>query len=65
MLKDKNGHVLKPVDKPNLGEREIDFYMQLQLTTDPLFEELRQYVPEYYGTKNLYFDDRCEYTVTC
>lgn len=59
MLKNGDGRVYKPIEKPLLGEREITFYERLQETTDPLMLELRQYTPQYYGTKELQLGNKC------
>ncbi|XP_015596724.1 inositol polyphosphate multikinase isoform X2 [Cephus cinctus] len=53
MLRAGDGCVLKPVEQPLLGEREIAFYERLQDSRDPLMAELRQYTPSYHGTIEL------------
>ncbi|XP_015513145.1 inositol polyphosphate multikinase [Neodiprion lecontei] len=58
MLKSGDGFIYKPIEKPLLGEREIMFYEKLQDTTDPLMLELRQFTPQYYGTKELKLGDK-------
>lgn len=53
MLKCKNGTVLKPITKIDLGNREIRFYEQLQTTSDMSLIELKEYCPNYQGTRML------------
>jgi hypothetical protein len=53
MLKDKDGHVLKYINKPILGERETKFYEVLQSTEDPELLKLKKFVPQYFGTTTL------------
>ncbi|XP_048510648.1 inositol polyphosphate multikinase isoform X2 [Athalia rosae] len=53
MLKSRDGLIYKPIEKPLLGEREITFYERLQESTDSSIHELREYTPQYYGTKEL------------
>uniref|UniRef100_A0A8D8RDX2 Kinase n=2 Tax=Cacopsylla melanoneura TaxID=428564 RepID=A0A8D8RDX2_9HEMI len=53
MLKDKDGHVLKYINKPILGEKENKFYEVLQNTDDPELLKLKKFVPEYFGTTTL------------
>lgn len=61
MLRDPNGHVFKPVIKPILGEREIDFYENLQVSGNPTDIEFRRYAPAYYGTKDMKIFDKSSY----
>ncbi|XP_058803580.1 uncharacterized protein LOC131671290 isoform X2 [Phymastichus coffea] len=58
MLRGPNGHVFKPVIKPILGKREIDFYENLQVSGNPTDIELRRYAPAYYGAKEMKIFDR-------
>jgi len=53
MLKHKDGYILKPIEKPDCGEREINFYQDLQCATDPVSVELKKLVPKYLGTTTL------------
>ncbi|XP_075233012.1 inositol phosphate kinase 2 isoform X2 [Lycorma delicatula] len=50
MLKHNDGYVLKPVNRPIQGEKEIKFYEELKKTVEPILLELKQFIPEYYGT---------------
>lgn len=58
MLKSKDGSILKPINKPESGVREIFFYQKLQTTTDPTLIELREYCAKYYGTRKLDMNGR-------
>ncbi|CAG9832559.1 unnamed protein product [Diabrotica balteata] len=49
----EDGMILKPVIKPECGEREIAFYQNLSNSLDKTILELRNFVPKYYGTKCL------------
>lgn len=62
VLLHENGHVLKPVEKEDLGDREIKFYEKLQSSSDPLMQELRQHMPAYYGLKEIRIMNKCEST---
>lgn len=53
MLKDKDGHILKYINKPILGERERKFYESLQSTEDSEFLKLKKFVPQYFGITTL------------
>ena len=44
-----NGTILKPITKQKCGEREIDFYEEINSATDKTRSELRDFVPKYYG----------------
>lgn len=55
----KDGYVLKPVFKDEeQGRREIEFYEELQKTCDPTAKELKKFVPQYFGTKQLKINNR-------
>ncbi|XP_065333720.1 inositol polyphosphate multikinase [Cloeon dipterum] len=57
-------YVLKPVEKEQHGNREIDFYRRVTSTKDPLLLELKALVPEFYGTEILSWNDsRVNYIV--
>lgn len=53
MLKDKDGHILKYINKPILGERENKFYEMLKTTDNPDLIKLRKFVPQHFGTSSL------------
>jgi 1D-myo-inositol-tetrakisphosphate 5-kinase/inositol-polyphosphate multikinase len=59
MLKNvDDGTVLKPGGTPKCAAREIKFYEELQSTTDPTALQLKEFIPEYRGTKELIVGDR-------
>ncbi|XP_049774458.1 inositol polyphosphate multikinase isoform X1 [Schistocerca cancellata] len=58
MLKHKDGYVLKPIEKPVQGEREIKFYEELQEATDPVSTALRSFVPQYLGTTEMKINEK-------
>lgn len=49
MLKRKDGLVLKPIEKPIYGERELKFYQDLQKASDHMSLVLRSFTPEFHG----------------
>nr|CAD7446717.1 unnamed protein product [Timema bartmani] len=58
ILKHTDGSVLKPILKPGPGAREIQFYKNLQQSTDPVSVELRGFVPEFRGTTTVTVNGR-------
>ncbi|GLH12419.1 Kinase [Gryllus bimaculatus] len=58
MLKRKDGLVLKPIEKPVYGERELKFYQELQKATDPISVALRSFVPEFHGATVLKMQEK-------
>lgn len=57
MLK-QEGMVLKPILKRECGERETAFYKNLSFTLDKTISELKNFVPKYFGTKQLTVDGK-------
>lgn len=57
MIKGKN-RVYKPITKESCGRREIGFYEDITNSKDPILQELKQYVPKYYGTEVLTVDGK-------
>ncbi|KAG8336778.1 hypothetical protein J6590_038325 [Homalodisca vitripennis] len=53
MLKDEEGYVFKPINKPELGRREVLFYETVMTSELEVIKELKQFVPEYLGTVEL------------
>ncbi|KAM7348413.1 inositol phosphate kinase 2 [Cochliomyia hominivorax] len=54
MLKDVTvGCVLKPMGKPQCGERELSFYESLKSTTDPIMVKARDLVPKFFNKLTL------------
>lgn len=58
MLKHKDGYVLKPIEKPAYGEREIKFYQDLQSANDAVSVELKKLVPKFLGTTTLKINEK-------
>jgi hypothetical protein len=65
MLKHKDGYVLKPIEKPRYGEREIKFYEDLQSATDNVSVGLRKFVPKYLGSTTLRINEKGENFLYC
>lgn len=61
MLRGSNGRVLKPIVKPDLGEREISFYENLLISGNPIDMEIMRYTPTYYGTREMRIFDKRKY----
>ncbi|KAF5296531.1 hypothetical protein FQR65_LT01521 [Abscondita terminalis] len=57
MLK-QNGTILKPIFKNVCGEVEIKFYEGLENSNDECNVQLKQFVPKYYGTKSIVFNNK-------
>lgn len=51
MLIDKEGCILKPVQAPPRGEREIAFYETITNSTDPGVHAFEKFTPKYFGVK--------------
>ena len=51
-LKAQNGHILKPYQSNQRGERERNFYERVftSQTASPEFVALRRFLPMYYGS---------------
>ncbi|XP_063243218.1 uncharacterized protein LOC134542688 [Bacillus rossius redtenbacheri] len=58
LLKHSDGYVLKPIQKPDHGEREIRFYEELQGSDDPVCAELRKFTPRYLGSTTVNINDK-------
>ncbi|XP_015175498.1 PREDICTED: inositol polyphosphate multikinase isoform X2 [Polistes dominula] len=58
MLRTPSGRVLKPIIKPHLGEREINFYENLKSSQDKSSLELSNHVPEYFGTTEIFYSGK-------
>ncbi|KAF5287152.1 hypothetical protein FQA39_LY16030 [Lamprigera yunnana] len=54
----QNGSILKPIFKNSCGDVEIKFYEDLENTTDECCLQLKQFVPKYYGTKTISFNNK-------
>ncbi|XP_067641772.1 LOW QUALITY PROTEIN: inositol polyphosphate multikinase-like [Eurosta solidaginis] len=59
LLQDNSGCVLKPLGKPECGERELNFYESLQLNdSNPLLMQLRAFVPKFHKKVKLVVNNR-------
>ncbi|KAF8770065.1 Inositol polyphosphate multikinase like protein [Argiope bruennichi] len=61
ILKHKNGQILKPLFEDNgRAEKELSFYDSVykNSSADPLLEELKYFLPIFYGTKNIYISGK-------
>lgn len=63
MLKDEEGNVLKPVNKPEQGRREIIFYETVSSSSNEDIKKLRQFIPLYFGISNLIVNGTSKYTL--
>ena len=59
MLLDSDGKLLKPIQAPPRGEREVEFYQTVfgYETSNQTILRLRQFVPTFYGVKHVVFPD--------
>ena len=57
MLLDSDGKLLKPIQAPPRGEREVEFYQTVFgcETSDQSILRLRQFVPTFHGVKHVVF----------
>lgn len=53
ILKDNEGHVLKPVQKPPKGQTEVQFYANINQSVDHEDIMLRKHFPKFYGVQEL------------
>ena len=55
LLKHRLGYVLKLVQKPPLGQREVDFYRRVYEDSSELdvHIQLRALIPKFYGVTNI------------
>ena len=55
MLLDSDGKLLKPIQAPPRGEREVKFYKSVFEceTSDQTILKLRQFLPTFYGVKHV------------
>ncbi|GBN54736.1 Inositol polyphosphate multikinase [Araneus ventricosus] len=61
ILKHKNGQILKPLFEDNgRAEKELSFYENVfqNCSADPLLEELKHFLPVFYGTKNIHISGK-------
>ena len=53
MLLHEDGFVLKPVQAPPKGEREVDFYHYISTSPHLIDREFYSYLPRFYGTESM------------
>ena len=53
MLKHESGLVLKPVQPPPRGPREVEFYQTLYSSTKEDHVKLKNFAPKFFGTENV------------
>ncbi|XP_071440129.1 inositol polyphosphate multikinase [Hetaerina americana] len=58
MLLHPDGYILKPVEEKAQGESEIRFYQHLNSAVDEVSQELREFVPTFYGILNVKFNEK-------
>lgn len=61
MLIDDDGYILKPVNKPEQGKREIMFYETVTNSVQKELLQLKQFIPEYFGISTLKINNRSKY----
>ena len=54
-LKRPDGRLLKPVQAPPRGRRELDFYKKINSSKDPIDVKLRKCIPEFFGVEKVGF----------
>jgi len=50
ILTNKEGCILKPIQPPPRGDREVEFYQNVTTSTDPEIAQFVQFIPQYFGT---------------
>lgn len=50
ILTNKEGCILKPIQPPPRGDREVEFYRNVTTSTDPEVSRFVQFIPQYFGT---------------
>jgi len=50
ILTNKEGCILKPIQPPPRGDREVKFYENVATTTDPEIAKFAKFIPQYFGT---------------
>ena len=53
MVKRINGKVLKPLQPPPRGDREVNFYEEVQGSNEAIDKEIRNCLPEYFGVEKV------------
>lgn len=50
ILTNKDGCILKPIQPPPRGDREVEFYQNVTTSTDPELAQFVKFIPQFYGT---------------
>ena len=48
-----NGRVLKPLQPPPRGDREVGFYNEVQNSADDIDKEITEWLPHFYGVEKV------------
>jgi len=50
ILTNKEGCILKPIQPPPRGDREVEFYKTVNTSSDPELIQFVEFIPQYFGT---------------
>jgi len=50
ILTNKEGYILKPIQPPPRGDREVEFYQTVNSSSDPNVAQFVQFIPQFFGT---------------
>jgi len=50
ILTNKNGYILKPIQPPPRGDREVEFYQNVTTSEDPAVAQFADFIPKFYGS---------------
>ena len=50
-----DGRLLKPIQPPPKGQREVDFYTFIKASNDPVDRAIRKYIPDFFGVAKISF----------
>ena len=53
ILKDEEGKILKPYP----SKHEVYFYDTMRTTQIPILQQVKKYIPEYYGTRTIQINE--------
>lgn len=53
LKREADGKLLKPIQAPPKGLREVAFYTRINQSTDPVDVSLRQHIPKFYGVEKV------------
>jgi 1D-myo-inositol-tetrakisphosphate 5-kinase/inositol-polyphosphate multikinase len=55
ILKRADGKILKPVQPPPKGRREVEFYRDIEKSEHPDDVKIRNLIPEFFGVESIAF----------